>query len=75
LSCHFKYLIQRVGVNVEGVMAIGNCISQKPAPSLTAGDGDITFVRQGGMFSTKLHSVTSQRQFPSVIQNYQSVKI
>jgi hypothetical protein len=56
-------------------MALGTYISQKTAASITAGDGDITFVQQGGMLSTKLHSVTSQRQFPSVVQNYQSVKI
>lgn len=51
-------------------MAVGTYISQKPAASITTGDADITFVRQGGMLSTKLHSVTSQRQFLSVIQNY-----
>jgi hypothetical protein len=56
-------------------MAVGTYISQKPAAVITAGDGDITFVRQGGMLFTKLHGVTSQRRFPLVIRNYQSMII
>jgi hypothetical protein len=42
-------------------MAVGTYVSQKPAASITADDGHITFVRQGGMLSTKLHGVTSRK--------------